>query len=132
MKNIKRASLWVACAAVLTGGAFAANERVSATPQDVFDSMREVFRADKAAGIHARYQWEITGAHGGNWWIEVNDGKMRMGKGKIDAPNVTFVVSDHDWVAISNNQLSGVWAVMTGRMKIRGDKGVARKLDEMF
>jgi putative sterol carrier protein len=110
----------------------AANERPSVTPQDVFDSMREVFHAQKAAGVHARYQWEITGGHGGDWWVEVNDGKFKMGKGKIPSPNVTFVVSDRDWVAISNDQLSGVWAVLSGRMRIHGDQMLARKLDEMF
>ena len=104
----------------------------SATPQDVFDSMREVFRPQKAAGVHAKYQWEISGPHGGQWFIEVNDGKYRMGRGRVPNPNVTFIVSDNDWVAISNNQLSGFWAYVTGRLKVHGSQMLARKLDEMF
>ena len=41
-----------------------------------------------------------SAAHnGGEWWIDVNDGKYKMGKGKIDNPNVTFIASDKDWVA---------------------------------
>ena len=109
-----------------------AHQRPSTTPQDVFDSMREVFRADKAAGVHAKYQWEISGPRGGEWWIEVNDRKFKMGRGKIPNPNVTFIVSDNDWVAISNNQLSGTWAYVTGRLKVHGSQMIARKLDEMF
>lgn len=108
------------------------HQRPSATPQDVFDSMREVFRPDKAAGVHARFQWEISGPRGGHWWIEVNDRNYKMGHGKIPNPNVTFIVSDNDWVAISNNQLSGVWAYMTGRLRVHGSQMLARKLDEMF
>ena len=129
---MKTKLLLVAVVAFCIAHANAATERPSATPQDVFDSMREVFHAKKAAGVHARYQWEIAGPQGGDWWIEVNDGKFHMGKGKIPNPNVTFAVSDRDWVAISNNQLSGVWAYVSGRMKIRGDQALARKLDEMF
>jgi putative sterol carrier protein len=110
----------------------AANQRPSVTPQDVFDSMREVFRPDKAAGVHARYQWDISGPHGGHWWIEVDDRKFKMGHGQIANPNVTFIVSDNDWVAISNHQLSGVWAFMSGRLRVHGSQAVARKLDEMF
>ncbi len=124
--------LAIGIAALLAARAEAAQDRPSATPQDVFDSMRAEFHADKAAGVHARYQWEISGPRGGDWWIEVDDGKMKMGKGKVPNPNVTFIVSDRDWVAISNNQLSGVWAYMTGRMKIHGSQSLARKLDEMF
>ncbi|PYK51732.1 MAG: hypothetical protein DME51_02440, partial [Verrucomicrobia bacterium] len=46
----------------------------SSSPQQVFDSMRESFKADKAKGVHARYQWELSGPQGGQWWIDVNDG----------------------------------------------------------
>src|SRR5213593_4043266 len=33
----------------------------SSTPQQVFDGMRQSFQADKAKGVHARYQWETQG-----------------------------------------------------------------------
>ena len=46
-----------------------------------------------------------------------------MGKGKIPDPNVTFVAGDKDWVAVSNGKLSGTWAYMTGRLKIRPIRG---------
>ncbi len=107
-------------------------EREKSTPQDVFDAMREVFRSDKAAGVHARFQFLIAGPQGGDWWIEVNDGKCKIGRGHIANPNVTLLASDKDWVALSNDKLSGVWATLTGRLKIRGDQMAARKLDEMF
>jgi putative sterol carrier protein len=102
------------------------------TPQDVFDGMRGSFQPAKAKGVHARYQWDLSGPHGGEWWIEVNDGTYKMAKGKISDPNVTFFATDKDWVAICHDQLSGTWAYFTGRLKVRGDQKVARKLGEMF
>ncbi len=102
------------------------------TPQQVFDGMRQSFQANKAKGVHARYQWELTGPNGGEWWIDVNDGTYKMGKGKIDNPSVTFITSDADWVAMSNGKLKGTWAFMTGRLKVRGSQAVARKLNEIF
>ena len=110
----------------------ASNEPETSTPQQVFDSMRESFKPDKAKGVHARYQWELSGPNGGEWWIDVNDGTYKMGKGKIDNPSVTFVTSDNDWVAMCNGKLKGTWAYMTGRLKVRGSQAVARKLDEIF
>jgi putative sterol carrier protein len=101
-------------------------------PQQVFDGMRQSFQADKAKGVHARYQWELSGPNGGEWWIEVNDGTFKMGRGKIDNPSVTFITSDNDWVAMSNGKLKGTWAFMTGRLKVRGSQSIARKLDEIF
>jgi putative sterol carrier protein len=122
----------IATAICLGAATAAANSHVDSTPQEVFDSMRGSFQPAKAKGVHARYQWELSGPHGGQWWIEVIDGTYKMGTGKIDHPNVTFVAKDKDWVAISNDQLSGTWAYFTGRLKIRGNQAVARKLGEIF
>ena len=116
----------------LSAGGAASNEADASTPQQVFDGMRESFKADKAKGVHARYQWELSGPNGGEWWIDVNDGTYKMGKGKIDNPSVTFITSDKDWVAMSNGKLKGTWAYKTGRLKVHGSQAVARKLDEIF
>ena len=120
------AALWLCAGRTLSG------EPEKSTPQEVFDAMRTNFQTEKAKGVHARYQWQLSGSQGGEWWIEVNDGTCKMGRGKIDNPNVTFVVSDKDWVALSNGKLGGTWAFLTGRLKIRGDKGLAKKLGEIF
>src|SRR5215472_8722458 len=110
----------------------ASNEPASSTPQDVFDGMRQSFQGQKAKGVHLKYQWQLSGPKGGEWWIEVNDGKYQMGRGKIDKPDVTFVATDKTWVALSNGTLGGKWAFFTGRLKIHGSQAAARKLDELF
>jgi putative sterol carrier protein len=122
----------ISVAICLGAAAVAPAGHVDSTPQEVFDSMRGSFQPAKAKGVHARYQWDLSGPHGGQWWIDVNNGTYRMGKGKIDHPDVTFVAKDKDWVAVSNGKLGGTWAYMTGRLKIRGDQGVARKLGQIF
>lgn len=105
---------------------------VDTMPQQVFDGMRESFRADKAQGVHARYQFDLSGPHGGEWWIEVQDGKFKMERGKIAKPDVTFIATDNDWVALSNGTLAGWWAHLSGRLQIKGSQALARKLDDMF
>src|SRR6478736_5236262 len=98
-------------------------EHLDSTPQEVFDSMRGSFQAAKAKGVHARYQWDLSGPNGGEWWIDIEDGTYKMGKGKIPNPSVTFIAKDKDWVAICHDQLSGTWAYFTGRLKVSGDQG---------
>jgi putative sterol carrier protein len=105
---------------------------VDSTPQEVFDSMRGSFQPAKAKGVHASYQWDLSGPNGGEWWIKVNDGTYQMGKGKVAHPNVTFVAKDKDWVAVSNGGFGGASAYLSGRLKIHGDQGLARKLGEIF
>ena len=118
--------------AMCVGAAVAVADNVDSTPQQVFDSMRDSFQPAKTKGVHARYQWDLSGPNGGQWWIEVNDGTYKMGKGKIPDPNVTFIATDKDWVAICHDQLSGTWAYLSGRLRVRGDQGIARRLGEIL
>ena len=124
--------IFLIAVSMCAGAAITLADRVESTPQDGFDAMRGSFQPAKAKGVHARYQWDLSGPNGGQWWIEVNDGAFKVGKGQIDHPNVTFRASDKDWVAICHDQLSGTWAYLTGRQKVRGDQTVARKLGEIF
>lgn len=134
--NVRLSSRWAISVGLtmicLSRGLAVSSEPDNLVPQQVFDGMAENFHADKAMGLQIRYQFEISGPAGGDWWIKVDDGKFKMGKGKIENPDVTFLASDKDWVALSNGKLNGVWAFFTGRLKIHGDQGLARKLDEIF
>ena len=125
-------SVFALAAFVVVGAAGGTSQPSYTTPQQVFEAMRGAFQPQKAAGVHARYQWKLRDPMGGDWFIEVDDGKSKVGRGTIANPNVTFVASGKDWVAISNGKLNGSWAFLTGRLKIQGDQRLARKLDEMF
>ena len=130
--HLSLAIVTIVAAMCINAASAALKESSSSTPQQVFDGMRQSFQAQKAKGVHARYQWELSGPNGGEWWIDVNNGTYKMGKGKINNPSVTFITSDADWVAMSNGKLKGTWAFMTGRLKVRGSQAVARKLNEIF
>ncbi len=85
----------------------------------------DAFQADKAKGVHASYQWELSGPSGGDWWLILNDGTYRLGGGRIHNPNV--VASDEDWVAMSNKTLKVSWAHLTGVLKIQTRTGIENK-----
>ena len=104
----------------------------NSTPQQALDKRQDAFQADKAKGVHASYQWELSGPNGGEWWLSINDGTYKMGRGKIHNPNVTFVASDKDWVAMSNKTLKVSWAYLTGRLKIQGSHRLVKELDKIF
>ena len=104
-------------------------EKVAA---DVFALMRVDFLPEKARGMHARFQFKISGPNGGNWWLIVNDGKMKLERGVIDAPDVTISANDRDWVLLSQGSLNGAIAFLTGRLGVKGDSDLAHKLDDLY
>src|SRR6201981_3915424 len=129
MKN-KRPYVLLAFAALALASPCQAPQ--NSTPQQALDKRQDAFKADKAKGVHATYQWELSGPNGGEWWLSVNDGTYTTGRGKINNPNVTLAASDEDWVAMSNKTLKFPWAYLTGRLKIQGSLSLAKKLDEIF
>src|SRR5580698_4801155 len=54
-------------------GALGADPK-NTVPQQVFDGMQKSFNATNAKGVHASYQWNISGPNGGDWFIVVDDG----------------------------------------------------------
>src|SRR2546423_11608544 len=58
----------------------------NSTPQQVFDGMRQSFQADKAKGVHAKYQWELSGSNGGGWRIEETAAPDKKGRGETSNP----------------------------------------------
>ena len=104
----------------------------NSTPQQALDKRQDAFQGDKAKGVHASYQWELSGPNGGDWWLIVNDGTYTIGRGKIHNPSVTFVASDEDWVAMSNKTLNVSLAYLTGRLKIQGSHRLVKELDKIF
>ena len=136
MKNKRRCLLLAFAALALASPCQAQHQRTgtahNSTPQQALDKRQDAFQADKAKGVHASYQWELTGANGGDWWLIVNDGAYKTGRGKIHNPNVTFVATDEDWVAMSNKTLNVSLAYLTGRLKIQGSHGLVKELDKIF
>ena len=105
---------------------------VALRTEQALDKRQDAFQGDKAKGVYASYQWELSGPNGGDWWLIVNDGTYKTGKGKIRNPNVTFVASDEDRIAMSNKNLNDSWAYLTDRLKIHGSHSLVKELDKIF
>jgi putative sterol carrier protein len=99
---------------------------------DVFKEMEGKFKADKAAGINATFQFDITGDGGGQWNAVIDNGEATFNEGAADSPTVTITALDDDWVRIVNGQLNPQMAFMTGKIKVKGDLGLATKLGTLF
>ena len=102
------------------------------TPDMVFEHAPGQFQPEKAQGVTATYQWDLSGDQAGKWWIKVADGQATSGKGEAENPNVTLIADARDWVKITLGQMDPTAAFMQGKLKIKGDMGLALKFQSMF
>lgn len=95
--------------------------------------MHKSFDPKIAGDLNATYVFEITGSNGGNWTLEIKNGKCEFKHGTVDNPSVVKIsISDEDWLAIHNGTLNSQMAFMMGKLRVSGDMSLALKLQAMF
>ena len=102
------------------------------TVKETFDNMPSKFRADKAAGISATIQYEITGDQGGTWHAVIKDGACTVAAGAAANSNLTLTMSAQDWLDMTGGKLNPQMAFMSGKLKLKGDMGLAMKVGGLF
>jgi putative sterol carrier protein len=100
--------------------------------QEVFTNMSQVFNPSAAKGLNMVYQFHITGAQAGDWYVAIKDEQCQVAQGVNDSPNVTLTMVDVDWLAMSNGTLNGMTAFMTGKLKATGDIMAAQRIPSLF
>ena len=102
------------------------------TVRAIFERMPQTFLKEKAAGMNAVIQFDITGDGGGRWYAAIANGDLSVVEGLHASPQLTLSASATDYVDISTGKLSGMLAFMTGRLKAQGDLALAMKMQSVF
>ncbi len=102
------------------------------TVKEIFEKMPDAFQKDVAAGMNAVYQFDITGDGGGKWYAAIENGELTISEGEHDSPSLTVTMGDQDYIDMSTGKLNGQVAFMTGKLKIKGDMGLALKMQQIF
>ena len=102
------------------------------TVKETFEAMPGRFRPDKAAGTNATIQYDISGDGGGTWNAVIKDGACTVHPGAASNPNLTLSMAAPDWLDMLSGKQSGQMLFMSGKLKVKGDMGLAMKLGSMF
>lgn len=101
------------------------------TPREFFEKMLPIrFRPEKAAGIDVTVQVNITGPNGGDWIVTIKDQKIEVEEGKHSSPTLELEMAEADYLDLINGEMSGEEAFFAGKLRFKGDIGLALKLRE--
>lgn len=98
----------------------------------IFPEMVAHFIPEKAEGVDATIQFDLSGDNGGLYWLRIANKTATVGEGSIENPKMTIKGSADDYAAMATGQLNPMQAFMSGRIKIQGDMGLAMKFMSMF
>ena len=102
------------------------------TVAESFEALASVFNPAAAAGMTETFQWNITGDEAGVWAFKIVNGVGELIPGGVEKPDVTFTLSDKDWLAIAEGKLDPQSAFFSGQLKVAGDIGLALRVPQLF
>jgi putative sterol carrier protein len=99
--------------------------------QQVFSEIENRIKSkpEKAAGLNVTYQFDLSGE---SWTLKIADGAASVSPGPAQNPNTTLIASTDDWMNIATGKLNPVQAFMQQKLKVKGDMGLAMKLQGLL
>lgn len=100
----------------------------------VFDELTKRIASTPALvqQIGGIYQFEITkDGKTQSWFVDLKNGKGSVGEGKNDKADCTLSTSDDDFVGMMTGKLNSQQLFMQGKLKIKGNMGLAMKLSKL-
>jgi len=101
------------------------------TPKEFFEKvLPKRFKPDKALGIDVTVQVNITGSNGGDWVVTIKNQKLEVKEGTHPAPTLELNMAETDYMDLINGKMSGEKAFITGKLRFKGNIGLALRLKE--
>jgi putative sterol carrier protein len=104
----------------------------AAAIKEFFKQLPSKLDAGAAEDVDVVYQFDLSGAQGGQYFVTIREGACQVKEGRHEDPHVILSMAGEDCVKVLNGELSGPAAAMSGRIRISGDIGLAMQLRMLF
>jgi putative sterol carrier protein len=98
----------------------------------LMEKLPQAFLPEKATGIDAVIQFDLSGESGGSWYMTIKDGTLKVDKGKAENPKLTIAADAKDMLDIFTGKLNAMMAFSTQKLKLSGDLNLSMKLMNFF
>jgi multimeric flavodoxin WrbA/putative sterol carrier protein len=99
---------------------------------ELLQSMPQRFNPKEAEGLKVTYQFEVSGDEQFTAHIRIADREATFHEGAVENPDVVIKTPAKVWLAVARGEISGRWAFMTRKYKIKGDITLLMKIRSLF
>jgi hypothetical protein len=102
---------------------------------EVFGRMPSTFRPDRAGNTNAVIHWVITGRPDGGadtYEVIIADGACTIADSPQREPRLTITLGPVDFLKVVSSNANPVMMFMTGKLKAKGDLGLAANIANLF
>lgn len=106
------------------------------TPKNVLEEQipeRIKSKPELVKDINSVYEFNITGDGGGVWTVDLTEATGgQVTEGSTGNAKCTVTVGSQDFVNIVTKKTNAQMAFMSGKLKVKGDMGLALKLQKIL
>jgi hypothetical protein len=100
--------------------------------RDILATVESRFRPDKAEGVSMNIGYDLTGADGGQWTLQIGDGQCKVREGFADNLTVKLIMDAGVYAGMMLGTIDGTSAFMSGQVRIEGDMMAAAATAKFF
>jgi len=89
-------------------------------------------KPDLSKAVNSVYEFNITGDNGGVWTVEITKDKGTVQAGSTGNAKCIVTSAAPDFMNIVSGKMNPQMAFMSGKLKIKGDMGLAMKLQKVI
>ena len=98
----------------------------------MFGALPLTFQRGPAKGWKATYHFDLTGADAVQATVCIDDGALAVTQGHHGVPDISVRAPAEVWLEIVTKKRSPVLAVLTGRLRVRGDRSLLQRFAACF
>ncbi len=102
------------------------------TVEQLVRNHEKAFKPEAAEGVEAVIQYHLTGDEGGDWIINIHEGKCTVAQGVAENPKMTLTADAQDFKDVLLGKANGMQYFMQGKLQLAGDLNLAMKLTTFF
>ncbi len=107
---------------------------MASNPSEFFKTKAEQLQEGGGSldGINAIYQFNLSGDDGGSWVIDLASDAKGVREGEEDTAQCVISMTAPDFMSMIQGSLNPQMAFMTGKLRVKGDMGLALKLQSIL
>src|SRR5690625_7691101 len=102
--------------------------------KEVLTDIDKALKEDPSYGedVNATYQFDIKDEEPGLYQLVLKDDASYTAEGETEEADCTLELDSDDFVEIANGNLNGKQVFISGKLKIKGKKGLTLKIQKMI
>jgi len=98
--------------------------------QQLIAKLRARFDPEAAESVSAIYQFDLDDVD--DYHMTIDHGTIDIQPGRHPDPGVTIISDTQTLLALVRKELNTMQALLTGKVKVKGDIGLASRLPKLF